>query len=292
MWSLPWNDFRYKVFGLSITLQEYWHRLLILLGIGGLFAALYGIEAKGVKAKDIGFITAASISVVVGHFVYVPFESLSRYGYTSMPFMILLAAYLLCVVSQSRIFARTVARMLPPAILLLLWSSCDLMPFCVQVVPEARYALWLYYAVCWLLIVVSAVTLWFGLKDMAKAHSAGGQFSVRHWYFFAGCLVIGSLISAILVAHAASTVEVTKWSAKLRAGDIATRQVDLKPINKDVKNLAWALVLIDGDAGLDGAVVEVNGKVVPEKISSVYNYYPERYQLLNVMQLTAAAFGK
>ncbi len=292
LWSLPWNDFRARVFGLTITMQEYWHRFLILLGLGGLFAFLYGIRPAGVKERESGFITAACVSVVAGHFVYIPFESLSRYGFTAMPFIVILAAYLMCVVSQSHLFARCLAKLLPTTVLLLVWSSCDMMPFCVQLIPEPRLALWFYYGICWLLIALTAFSLWLCLKEIAKAHSAGAQFAARPFYFYAGCIAVGLLISSILIAHALCTVEVAEWSVKLRNGQTACRQMDLATVRKDAHNLAWALVLLDGDAGLNDATVKVNGKVIADKVSSVYNYYPARYQLLNVMQFTAAAFGR
>lgn len=93
MWSGVWNEYHYKLFGLSVEVQSFLHQLLLVFALIGLSFGLRLLP---------GFLLSRSFqaSLVLGticlfHFAYTPFEAISRYAITAIPSICLLAAFAL-----------------------------------------------------------------------------------------------------------------------------------------------------------------------------------------------------
>ncbi|MBI5173475.1 MAG: glycosyltransferase family 39 protein [Candidatus Obscuribacter sp.] len=84
-----WNEFRYKVFGLDTAQQDFLHRLLLLLGLSGLMLTL------SARDKTQGRFALLSALVLLSHLSYCAFEPISRYNYTAIPILTILAGHCL-----------------------------------------------------------------------------------------------------------------------------------------------------------------------------------------------------
>ncbi|MBK8220806.1 MAG: glycosyltransferase family 39 protein [Candidatus Obscuribacter sp.] len=84
-----WNEFRYKVFGLDSAQQDFIHRLLLLLGLSGLMLTL------SARDKNQCRFALLSLLVLVAHLSYCAFEPISRYNYTAIPILAILAGHCL-----------------------------------------------------------------------------------------------------------------------------------------------------------------------------------------------------
>lgn len=91
----PWNHYRRTVFGLDFTAQEVWQRLTLLLAALGMVAA--GLRTSSKFATDDGVVSsrnlAFALAIIVGHLLFLPFEGISRYFFSAMPLVTILAAY-------------------------------------------------------------------------------------------------------------------------------------------------------------------------------------------------------
>lgn len=84
-----WNEFRYKVCGLDTDQQDFLHRLLLLLGLSGLMLTL---AARDKTKFRFALLCALILSA---HLSYCAFEPISRYNYTAVPILAVLAGYCL-----------------------------------------------------------------------------------------------------------------------------------------------------------------------------------------------------
>ncbi|MDX1987669.1 MAG: hypothetical protein SFV17_13355 [Candidatus Obscuribacter sp.] len=91
----PWNHYRRTVFGLDFTAQEVWQRLTLLLAALGIVAA--GLRTSSKFKSDDGVVSsrnlAFALAIIVGHLLFLPFEGISRYFFSAMPLVTILAAY-------------------------------------------------------------------------------------------------------------------------------------------------------------------------------------------------------
>lgn len=89
LYAGAWNEFQYPLFGLTATTQEFFHRLFLALGLMG-FIALFSSRHK----KD-RWAALVSGLLILAHLSYCLFEPISRYNFTTFPFLAILAASLL-----------------------------------------------------------------------------------------------------------------------------------------------------------------------------------------------------
>lgn len=92
--AFQWNDFRQKVFGLSVEAQNCWHGIVLALAIfGGLTIILRGPFRDGADGQK-RFIANSILAIAIVHaLLYLPFEAITRYGFCGVPALFLLAAY-------------------------------------------------------------------------------------------------------------------------------------------------------------------------------------------------------
>ena len=82
LYSNPWNDFRRNALFLSPRLQQYLH-------LATIFLALLAVCVASVRGAPTALWYSAVM--VVGHFVFLLFETIPRYAFSSYPFLLLLA---------------------------------------------------------------------------------------------------------------------------------------------------------------------------------------------------------
>lgn len=267
LWNLPWNDYRYKILGLNYRLQSIYQLLLVLSGFAGLLAVLTQLERRTFTSRE-SFIAGAILIMVVCHFIYLPFESISRYGFTAMPFILIAGAFLFQKAGQRR------SGMLNILLLLCAFSytisSCrlDPFPFLLFLSPNIDLA----NAIQACLRAVSALLI---IAATYRALDLGKEEQKAKTLFFLASGAILILSIAICAAFALSKNETHIWTSRLGADSIATRSVEIQKLGKP----AWALILVDGDEHISRTKVSVNGKPIGSPLVSIYQFDTEHYDL-------------
>jgi len=82
LYFIPWNDFRRNALFLSPRLQQFLH-------LATIFLALFAVCVASVRGAPAAFWYCALI--VCGHFIFLLFETIPRYAFSSYPFLLLLA---------------------------------------------------------------------------------------------------------------------------------------------------------------------------------------------------------
>lgn len=286
LFALPWNDYRTRVFGLPATFQALAHRLTWLFALLGFLAVCAGIKAQtkvGTKVdKQNLFVGEACSVVVLGHLCYLAFEAIPRYGFTAMPFVMILAVYFVHGIFARQTMWKEVTVLCVSLLMVLISIDADVIAYAMMLTGDMSNALWLGLIGRWLIISWTLWLLWRIAHRMVPEKPA----RIR----LASCLVaFVAIAGVILFSQQFHRAAVREWKAVLKDGMVATREIWLANQPKDKPS--WALILIDGDANLSSADVTVNGHKVREKLESLYQFYPRKFQLINVMQLQAVTFG-
>ncbi|MBX9685202.1 MAG: hypothetical protein K2X27_00795 [Candidatus Obscuribacterales bacterium] len=92
LWSRPANDFRQKYFGLSCSVQNYWHLVLVFFGLSGIILYLLSFRSA-FDSKQQETAALASLIFIGTHFCYILFTPAARYGLTAMPFFLIFASF-------------------------------------------------------------------------------------------------------------------------------------------------------------------------------------------------------
>lgn len=118
LFQFPWNDCRVDFLGLPTFLQTIAHQILMVFGFFGLLAFVsLPLTYRANKSAETGtpcttptasainlaaaepemlstlLIGVASLSIIIGHFAYLPFVADSRYGFTATPCLIIFAIW-------------------------------------------------------------------------------------------------------------------------------------------------------------------------------------------------------
>lgn len=128
----PWNDYQASCLGVPWLLQRYFHQLILLLGLVGLSA----LWERGLKEKTLTALTGPVVLTLAVAYngVHCLFISMSRYTYSVMPIVIMLAGYGALFVYNARRRRRLLLALLLSPALSLLIESTRLPPYAVM--PE------------------------------------------------------------------------------------------------------------------------------------------------------------
>lgn len=137
LWSGVWNEYHYKLFGFSIELQSLFHQLILLLGTAGLSLALIGSKHITLSRRFSAGIVLGTIALF--HFVYIPFEAISRYAITAIPSIIVLGAFLIDACSQTKSAMKTllIGIAISAIALLMIAQSGSVANFIAGFLPES-----------------------------------------------------------------------------------------------------------------------------------------------------------
>lgn len=277
-WTYPWNDFRYRICGLNFKIQTLVQSLLIMLGLcGAAFYGAFAIARRGIDRSQL-FVAFSAIGIIFGHLIYLPFEGIARYGFTAMPFFVMLAASVLALVFHKKTAAIAIAwlaTLVATAALL----QFDLLPYTVALLGSTDSGMALEFALRFALVTGTVCFSTFVLQKCLTPKQA------RCKTVLATLAAIFSLVFAlILFAFEYSERESKQWQSPLKQGMSVTRNVDLSRASRP----DWALVLVDGDAEIAHAQVAVNGTVIKQPLESLYQYYGRKYDLQNYMGMFAS----
>ncbi|MBY0358813.1 MAG: hypothetical protein K2W82_12485 [Candidatus Obscuribacterales bacterium] len=253
-WAAPWNDYRYKIFGLNYKIQSFIHCLLLLIGFYGLLYFTSKLFSGTLEDKQ-KFVVTACLFGIFCHGTYILFEGIPRYFFTAMPLFIILA---LSLISSLRQTAVSWAKLIAATAYNLLFV------FILQIDP-LPFLPWLNCLLKVLLGLAALISTWLLLKPNTNKK------------VFSGIIILaGIYLAALLTAHSSSSFESHEWVCDLSAKQKASRDVF---IEGDQTKPDWVLLFVDGDSTLANAEIRINGHRLTDKLLSVYQYYGERYEL-------------
>lgn len=277
LWNLPWNDYRYKVLGLNYRTQALFHLLIVLLALSGILLLLAELFCKKSKWTFQEKVLLASLPIfVIGHLIYLPFEGISRYGFTALPCFMVAAVFLLQSLFKLKWGDSEGARSSPIwiriwyfLIVLLLVFVCkfDLMPFFQMLVHNAIASACLIAMLRGSLFGVAAILL---LQIYRRMH-ANTKSNLVLKSALVSCITLAFSIS---LAFAVSNREGLSWKSTLKNGDSLSRSIDLA----DKEKPSWALLMVDGDQHVPEAKLSVNGHQLELPVS-LYQFDSSKYEL-------------
>jgi hypothetical protein len=192
--AAPWNDFRVACFGFAFPLQLWLHRLLLLMAVWTLLAGARMLR----RAEDVAYAIPPAVlgAIAAYHMVYVGFISMSRYMFTAMPAVLILAAVGLlfmqrCLASKVELSAFVIVSATVPALSVFLsyMTSGMNLPSAVDLRTLHGIELGL---------LVAGVVIWFYLAARLSAHSSKqlGPIWAAVCIATAGCILLCGLRDA------------------------------------------------------------------------------------------------
>lgn len=264
LWFYPWNDFRASVLGISAQLQEWWHSALVGLSVTGLLAVAAGSAGRSPlserKREAVAtFVGGACVLGALSHLIYIPFETIARYGHSSVPYLVILAVYGLFNI---RTATQRVPLLLVAALALTLAASCKInMIAHLMSFTDFRTALAIIFASRLALIGLLFAATCKYFMNAAQTRRVK-VLSIAFSTFISGVIV------AMLFSYFIDARNEREWSANLQPGKSVGRTIHLpaaNPAGGADSSYAPAAVLIDGDVSLRQATITVNGHVLSER---------------------------
>jgi hypothetical protein len=277
MWAWPWNQFRQNVFGITPGFDRGIHLAILIMGLSGALCVL----AASSLSIEASFIGLASMAIVFGHLAYLPFETITRYGFTSMPFIALLAAIFLFLATKVKENKFLIA-FAASAALLIASSVSKPLPYMVAIAGNAENALVAFSLVQCLLVVSLAIVIWQIGSKLTNAK--------LNLFFKSAVIIAAVYLTAIIAANASDKRDFREWECKLMPGQVASRSVAITPPNGAAKPDA-AFVLVDGDATCMQAQVSVNGQKMDGQLKSIYQVLPNKFHILGLMRTFGASMN-
>lgn len=265
LWSCPWNDCLSKFLGMPLAVQWMWHQIIMSLAAFGALLLIFRakLSQNSCDEKAIGPIIYLSATLFVSHLIYMIFNASPRQAFTSMPFVVLLATYALFQTIKA-----TKQRIVSVAFLslaLLLWITTCTVDFhsLLQIIQLENLA---------------ELAAWFVFVGAAAAMSAAVVAVTGNKKSFPLSLCLQVVPAAILFSAFASTARnLAEWQCQLNANVIANRSVQLPSPDK----ADWAMLVVDGNASISNAVVEVNKTKLNETPAPLSTFTSDKNLMVN-----------
>ncbi|MBY0357207.1 MAG: hypothetical protein K2W82_04330 [Candidatus Obscuribacterales bacterium] len=265
LFCFPWNDFRQEIFGLDIQLQIFLQRLLLGLSLSGAYLYLVRASLKEADQADVAYL---SILFIAGHLIFVPFEAMPRYAYPAVPFMFVLGAAFLLFLQQKGIksFVLYTVGLLT---LLVIWQL-PLAPYLILAQGMRLILLFLFMVILCYLV--------------------GGVEKQTRFVAYILAVMISLTIGTGVILSTVYGPERSEWQAKIEGQTVLARKFGLA--EKDLNQVVWTAILIDGDKNVGDLEFILNGKVLADKPASIWtfpNSYRYQQTLLHTLRTEAQA---
>ncbi len=269
IFSHPWNDFKSSSLGLPPSAQILIHQLLLL---GGILGAVYLIfmerlwqnKINNLSGRDL--IKIAALLMVAGHFTLIFFEAQPRYGFTAMPWIVILTIIGLDHVEHTG-YSRAVSASFILAVILVVVNRIELAPLLVKGCGNIYNATKLVN-----FVLALALAAWLATcSRAAEAKRLGGVNSEKNLNVFGSLILAGSLIFSFAFLHLQEQfASPPQWLCQLKGEQSVERAVTIPEAvaarwksAKKGKDL-WAAVLIDGSESVEKCTVSLNGVRLPQ----------------------------
>ena len=287
LWSGVWNEYHYSLFGFPIELQSLFHQLLLLLGTAGLSLTLIGNKRPTLSRKFSAGMVLGTIALF--HFVYIPFEAISRYAITAMPSIILLGAYLIDFCARKKSSWLTLLLTIAGTIVAFLGiaQSGKLANLIAAQLPETALASAPYIASA--ITSVLFVLVLFGLyrlfQCLDKANTA------KLIAIPAAALTLSLVVCCF---YTMQSFDWKEWSCKLHGGLNYVTQSILLPASAKFEQGTTTFVLVDLDSDILGAPVKayVNGVALPERPQPLAQMQPNNRDILQCLAIQGEGMSR
>lgn len=233
----------------------------------------------GAQAYDRSLIVLfACILAIAGHLVYMFFEGVPRYGFTAVPFFIILGAWFL-----TQTTAVLKAREFLP--LSLPWLMCVIVSFIPGVALLSALFDWPVVAALVWSLVWAVLISWTAYALISLLEKRG--FARRNDTLVrASTSLLAGFVLTIVTLNIFHEEKRAEWSLKLKAGEKVEKSIYVPALFRGDRT--WVMVLFDGDAALKNASVLVNGSAIDEKPTSIYQFYPKKYDIYAYLQMLSS----
>jgi hypothetical protein len=259
----PWNDFKTDCLGIPVNLQVFLHQTLVLFGLFGVLAFIttpltlrstsdsHGIALADAEPSSLNTLAIATgaLAIICGHASYIAFVADSRYGFTSIPCLLLFAIFCLGGRTQKLKKFATVRLAIAAGFIMIAFSlngeiwrslfasgSTEMLASCLTL-----GALFLFIG--WLLAVRT-------LLGAGRSNTTAKVLAFLLFYLSTTLTLAASLLGRDVVCD---------WQAKLSSKEELTRTVKLDS-TASAQDSALVLANIRGD--WRAARLKVNGKEV------------------------------
>jgi 4-amino-4-deoxy-L-arabinose transferase-like glycosyltransferase len=288
LFAYSWNDFGWPVLGLTVYWQCLVQRLLLA---GAMLGTIYLLLLEKLLKNTLSslnnknFLKVAILLMVAGHFIFVPFETQPRYGYSALPYLVVLTLIAFEQLLRAKVFPYLYAI---GSVTLILLASTDISGTLVALTGSIETALVLKDLI---------VALCFGLT-LTAAYYLAAHPGLRGKIVVTLCC---TLMAFALLVFKRQHLPPPEWSCTLPAGTKAERQIVLplalarQWILNDQTMQTWEAALIDGDDNLQDAVVTINGQPAqgfPIPLLDVELAYPFQSTIKELAKMAAATRGQ
>lgn len=277
----PWNGCSNTVFGVTLGMQRKLHLAVILLGILGILSLASGVrnqpssdpeltEAQRKVAPSM-VIGVLCLTFLAGHLVYLPFQAMARYGFTSIPCMFLLSAFF-CSWALRTFKTTELLAICLSGIALVSIESFDFLPYTVSMagsLDEAAFLEFAIYSVILSLFLLLARNMF--LKYLSKSQLGNGTF-----------LVLWLLGISTIYANATHAISSNEWKCDLKPSDIALRRVFIPAQPR--KERTKAFLLVDCNEAINKCDVTVNGYTLETELKPVFDISPANFWVYKTMR--------
>lgn len=277
----PWNGCSNSVFGINLDVQRKLHLAIVILGILGLLALASGARIEkslDLQSSDNPSKIDASIVVgglciafFVGHLIYLPFQAMARYGFTSMPCLFLLSAFFWNWALRT-FKTIEIATICFASIAFICIESFDLLPYTVLMTGNIDEAAFLQFA----LYSVSLILFLLFIRRLFIKYSSKSQLS--DLTFFIMTIVV---VSAVF-ANSTYAISSNEWKCDLKPSDIATRRVFI-PKHSGQKPIR-AFLLIDCNEAINQCDTCINGYTLKSTLEPIFDFSPENFWVYKTMR--------
>ncbi len=281
LWGSPWNDSRQAVFGVSLTWQKWYHILLCLAALAG---SMFVIAKKVDSDTKQIFLGYACVSLIILHNIYLLFEAIGRYNLTAMPFVIVLAIYFAYMLKQMRPSLLAMAVIVLPMIIFSFGCLFNFAPAIISFINQPAFALCLYYAIEAIMLVAFLAGCYLTVKN-SKLFTAEQKILPL---LIAGLSIVIVTTSA---CYALDSRNAPAWRCTLNNNVIAVRTFAIDADELKGKSVRSAFVLIDSDKSIAQADICLNGHLLTAQPLALFELYPERFFLSDLMRMYAYNCG-
>ncbi len=272
LYGLPWNDFRRSSLGFSPRMQMVLHQVCLLLALLCLCLAV---------AAGAPFVVWLLVLAVAGHFVFLLFESVPRYSYSSYPLIFLMALHAVRTIALMKWQRRHLGCAVALLITILIAFNIDLPLSWLAL----RFSQEGFFSLGLLVVLIALI-----LPLMVRSLSLPLEFdSGQRTRLICALGAVALFYSLVQMFYVISAPERGEWQVKLGPGQEADRCFSL-PQSCVVPTCS--LIVIDGLRQIGQCQILVNGKLLQSPAVNLYEFMADRKEHFQFAEQVAALMGR
>jgi len=271
LYSLPWNDFRRGSLFLSPKMQEWLHQIVLLAAF---FAFCLSLLCGAPLAVWL------ALMMVAGHFIFLLFESVPRYAFSSYALLLLLAIYFVAIVCRQALCHRKLLNLSIASVLTLICAHFGLP---VGLLPQNLNLQNLQLAA----MIQGSVLVVLVLCNLRPSWAKSPENKRR--LLIATLLLVGSIYSVSFFYARSHSFFTSELERKLIPGQTAERIIHLPSRQIDSSS---ALLVIDGVKRIEDCAISVNGQLLKIKPTNLMQYLPHGKEDFLFAQEVAGLMGR